>query len=91
MNVLDGHSTVSPRTRAKSSAASAPPVQPDSATEPRPFQSAHAASKRRVISPSVHCWDVMTSSQSAWTRARSRWSNPILNDENGARGAVPVS
>ena len=57
----------------------------------RPFQAAHAASKRRVSSPSDHWLESMTSSQSSCRRARSRWSNPILNDENGARGAVPVS
>ena len=34
MKVFDGQSTVSPRTPANSSAASAAPVQPEKATEP---------------------------------------------------------
>ncbi len=46
MNVFDGHSTVSPSTPAKSSAASAPPAQLDSATAGSPFHASQAASKR---------------------------------------------
>ncbi len=38
MKVFDGQSTVSPRTPAHSSAASAAPVQPLKATAPTPFQ-----------------------------------------------------
>ena len=58
MNVFDGHSTVSPRTPANSSAASAAPVQPENATAPRPFQADQAASKRSVSGPSDQRWDV---------------------------------
>ena len=77
MNVLEGTSTASPRTPAYSSAASAPPVQPDSATASRPFQAAHAASNRSVIAPCDHCCESITSSHSACKRARSRSSKPI--------------
>ena len=52
MNVFDGQSTVSPRTPAHSSAASAAPVQPLKATAPSPFQAAHSSSNSRVSSPS---------------------------------------
>ena len=52
MNVFDGQSTVSPRTPANSSAASAAPVQPENATAASPFQAAQAASKRSVSGPS---------------------------------------
>jgi len=55
MNVFDGHSTVPPATPAKSSAASAPPAQPENATAGAPFHADHAASKRWVISPCDHC------------------------------------
>ncbi len=52
MKVLEGQSTFSPRTPAKSSAARAAPLQPPVATEPSPCRSDQAASKRAVISPS---------------------------------------
>ena len=81
MNVLEGQRTFCPATPAKSSAASAPPAQPENATAGAPFQAAQAASKRRFISPCDHCWESMTSSQSACSRARSRGSKPIANCE----------
>ena len=77
MNVFDGHSTVSPRTPANSSAAIAAPVQPEEATAGRPFQADHAASKRSVSGPSDQRWEVITSSHSSCRRARSRSSKPI--------------
>src|SRR6202020_693412 len=52
MKVFDGHSTVSPCTPAKWSAASAPPAQLDTATAGNAFQLSQAASKRAVISDS---------------------------------------
>ena len=58
MNVFDGHSTVSPRTPAHSSAASAAPVQPLNATASRPFQPAQAPSNSFVSSPSDHWFAV---------------------------------
>ena len=79
MNVLDGTSTVSPRTPAHSSAASAAPVQPLNATASSPFEADQAASNSRVSSPSDHCCDSNTRSQSWCRRARSRWSKPIAN------------
>ena len=48
MKVFDGHSTVSPRTPAHSSAASAAPVQP-LATASAPFQAAHAPRSARQL------------------------------------------
>src|SRR5690348_4207775 len=81
MNVFDGHSTASPATSAKASAAIAPPAHDAIATAPAPFQDAHAASKRRVISPSDHCSESMTSSHSACRRARSRRSKPMAKRE----------
>ena len=65
MNVFDGQSTVSPRTPANSSAASAAPDHEPNAIASSPFhaaqvaskrrfQSDHASSNRRVHSPSVH-------------------------------------
>jgi hypothetical protein len=77
MNVFEGQSTVSPRTSAKSSAASAPPLQLDSATAGSPSCASQACSKRSVNGPSDHRPESMTSSISAWRRARSRGSNPI--------------
>src|SRR3954468_22960412 len=77
MNVFDGQSTVSPRTPAHSSAASAAPVHPLKATASAPFETAHADSKLLVSSPSDHCCDSNTCSQSSWRRARSRWSKPM--------------
>ena len=54
MKVFDGHSTVSPRTPANSSAANAAPVQPEKATEPSPFQADQDDSNRSVSEPSDH-------------------------------------
>ena len=77
--------------RANSSAASAAAGPARSATGRRPFQAAHAASnsaRQLALGPLL---GVDHPSHSSCRRARSRSSNPILNDENGARGAVPVS
>ena len=52
MKVFDGHSTVSPSTSAKCSAASAPPAQLESATAGSSFDRSHASSKRAVIDAS---------------------------------------
>ena len=79
MKVLEGQSTFSPVTPAKSSAASAAPLQPPVATEPRPCRSAQADSKRAVISPSDQRSDSTISSQSSWSLGRSRRSKPIAN------------
>jgi len=62
MNVFDGHRTVSPWTPAKSSAASAPPDQLESATDGSPFHASQAASKRSVIPASVQRFESITSS-----------------------------
>src|SRR5436305_6038843 len=94
MKVFEGQSTARPPTPANSSAASAPPPQPDIASAGAPFQSCQAASKRCVIGPCAHCWDSITSSQSACRRARSRWSNPIANSPSLGRvegGKAPRS
>ena len=77
MNVLDGHSTVSPATRAKSSAASAPPAQLEQATAGTSLSFCHAVSKRPTSSPSDQRFESITSSISAWKRSRSRLSKPI--------------
>ena len=79
MNVFDGQRTVSPRTPTHSSAASAAPVQPLKATASTPFQPVQAASNSFVSWPSDHWFESKIRSQSAWTRARSRWSKPIAN------------
>ena len=79
MNVLDGHSTVSPLTPAKCSAASAPPAQLDSATAGASFQAPQAASKRAFMSASDQRLESSTSSISECSRARSRSSKPIAN------------
>src|SRR3954454_25100247 len=77
MKVFDGQRTVSPRTRAHSSAASAAPVQPLNATASTPFDAVQADSNPLVSSPSDHCCDSSTCSHSSWRRARSRWSKPM--------------
>ena len=79
MKVLDGQSTVSPRTPANSSAASAPPAQLERPRLGSPFHSAQRASKASSIRPSDHCSESSTSAQSSKSLGRSRWSNPIAN------------
>ncbi len=81
MKVLDGQSTVSPRTPAYSRAASAAPVQPENATEPAPFQAAQVRSNSAVRSPSDQRCESITPSQRSWRRARSRRSKPMANWE----------
>ena len=84
MNVFDGQRTVSPRTPAHSSAASAAPVQPLNATASRRFHVDHSRSNSAVSSPSDQRSESSTRSQSWWSRARSRWSKPIAKrDELG--------
>ena len=65
MNVLEGHSTASPRTPAYSSAAIAPPAHEPSATAGAPFQADQASSKRRFIAPCDHWPESITSSISS--------------------------
>ncbi len=77
MNVFDGQSTVSPRTPAYSSAASAEPLQLEVATAGRPFQPDQAVSNASVIGPSDQRSLSSACSQSSCSRARSRWSKPI--------------
>ena len=79
MKVLEGQSTVSPRTPANSSAARAPPAQLERPRLGRPFHSAQRCSKASSLAPSDHCSESSTSVQSSNRRARSRWSNPIAN------------
>ncbi len=79
MKVLDGQSTVSPRTPANSSAARAPPAQLDSPRLGRPFHSAQRRSKASSMRPSDHCSESSTSVHSSNRRPRSRWSKPIAN------------
>ena len=79
MKVFEGQSTVSPRTPANSSAASAPPAQLDIPTLGRPFHSAQRCSKASSFAPSDHCSESSTSVQRSKSRPRSRWSNPIAN------------
>ena len=79
MKVFEGQSTVSPRTPANSSAASAPPAQLESPTLGRPFHSAQRCSKASSFAPSDHCSESSTSVQRSNSRPRSRWSNPIAN------------
>ena len=58
-------------------------ARPRPGREPRrAVQAAHAASKRRVISPSDDCSESMTSSQSACRRTRSRRSKPMAKRES---------
>src|SRR5581483_4484047 len=71
MNVLEGQSTVEPATSAKCSAAIAPPVHDDTATAGAPFHASQASSKREVIVASDQRLESITSSISAWNRARS--------------------
>ena len=86
MNVFDGHSTVSPWTPAKCSAASAPPAQLESATAGSSFHASQAASKRAFMSASDQRLESSTSSISSCRRARSRWSKPIA--KRAKSGAV---
>ena len=79
MKVFDGQRTVSPRTPANSSAASAPPAQLESPRLSSPFHSAQCRSKASSFSPSDHCSESSTSAQRSKRRPRSRWSNPIAN------------
>ena len=81
MNVFDGHRTVSPATPARSSAARVPPAQDDAATAGASFHRSHAVSKRSVSDASDQRSESSTSSIRAWSRARSRWSNPIAKRE----------
>src|SRR5262245_34506971 len=79
MNVFEGHRTFAPRTRAKSRAASAAPLQPAVATDPRPCSADQAASNRAVISPSDQRSEITISSQRSCSLGRSRRSKPIAN------------
>ncbi len=79
MKVLEGQSTVPPRTPANSSAARAPPAQLESPRLGSPFHSAQRASKASSMRPSDHCSESSTSPHSSKSRARSRWSKPIAN------------
>ena len=79
MKVLEGHSTVPPRTPANSSAVSAAPDQLLMATDGSPFQRSQDDSNDSTSAPCAQRWDVITSSHIACTRARSRWSKPIAN------------
>ena len=79
MKVLEGQSTVSPRTPANSSAARAPPAQLERPRLGSLFHSAQRRSKASSIGPSDHRSESSTSVQSSNRRARSRWSNPIAN------------
>ena len=88
MNVFDGHRTVSPATWAKSSAASAPPAQDEAATAGAPFHRSQAASNRSVIDASDHRSESSTSSISACSRARSRWSKPMAKREKSGTLSV---
>src|SRR4249919_358550 len=90
MKVFDGQSTVSPRTPANSSAASAPPAQLESPRLGSPFHSRQRASNASSIGPSDHCSESSTSVQSSTSLARSRWSNPIANFAGSETGAVEV-
>src|SRR5579875_2053519 len=91
MNVFDGQRTTSPRpTPANCKAASAPPLQLESATAPAPFQRSQAVSKRSVSGPSVHRSESRTSSISACSRGRSRWSKPIAKREKSRCSAGVV-
>ena len=60
MNVFDGQRTVSPRTSANSSAASAAPDQLLMATEVRPFHEPQAVSNSSTIGPCDQRSDVST-------------------------------
>src|SRR3954454_495179 len=79
MKVLEGQSTVAPRTPANSSAARAPPAQLERPRLGSPFHCAQRSSKAASFAPSDHCSESRTSAQSSKRRARSRWSNPIAN------------
>ena len=84
MKVFDGQRTFSPSTSAYRSAASAPPDQPPNATAGRPLWAPQASSNAAVSRPSDHWFESITESQSWWSRARSRSSNPIANLEKSA-------
>ena len=72
MKVLEGQSTVSPRTPANSSAARAPPAQLERPRLGSPFHSAQRFSNASSIRPSDHCSESSTSVQSSKSLARSR-------------------
>ena len=77
MNVFDGQRTVSPRTPAHSSAASAAPVQPLNATASSRFQVDHSPLElggQLTLGPAL---GVEHAIPELVERARSRWSKPI--------------
>ena len=91
MNVFDGHSTVPPATPAKSSAASAPPAQPENATAGAPFHADHAASNRcghLALRPLLGVDDLVPQGMQP---RRSRGSKPIANFEKSERTSRIVS
>ena len=97
MNVFDGQRTVSPRTPAHSSAASAAPVQPLKATASRPFQVDHSRSNSRsqfALGPALRIQDPipeLVEPRSVAMIETDRKAREIGREVGGQHAPYPIS